>query len=464
MCKPSPRGAVGTGMTPRRPTALLQTLLLSLALATALGCARDARPTAQDPGIVTFDTELGHAQLLADQPGEVLARLRVGTRELGGGERPPLNLALVVDTSGSMMGEAIDTAREATRELLGLLRDGDRVSVTVFHSRAELLLESTVVGDADLDELRERLDAMEARGTTDLAGGLQTGLAQVRTHMTSETIDRVVLLGDGVPNDPSNVIPLAQSAGQQSIAITALGLGLEYDETLMGQIAQVSRGHFEYVEEPARVASVFRQEILRLDRLVGRGAVLALQPGPGVEILEVVGQQTPGGAGGLSLQLGDLSEGERREVLVRLSTPARRSGALVELLDATLAFQDQVAQAGTLQRTAFLGARANDDALEVQASRNQGVHEAAASLRAAEATLQAIQMVRTGQVQAATALLDRVESEMEMRDEAYRQQVESVRRFRRSLPSADDGAPAAAPAMEESLREAHDESMDALGY
>ena len=53
---------------------------------------------------------------------------------------------------------------------------------------------------------------------------------------------------------------------------------------------------------------------------------------------------------------------------------------------------------------------------------------------------------------------------MEMRDEAYRQQVESVRRFRRSLPSADDGAPAAAPAMEESLREAHDESMDALGY
>jgi len=184
-----------------------------------------------------------------------------------------------------------------------------------------------------------------------------------------------------------------------------------------------------------------------------------------VEIMEVNGQNTPGGGGGLNLQLGDLSEGQTREMVVKLSAPGRREGALVELLDARPVFTDAVGNAGRLERSAFLGARANGDPQVVEASRNQSVHETAQALMAANATIQAIQMVRTGQVQAATALLNQYNYEFE--DDTYRAQAESQRRFRQeieSVGSAGSDAPAAAPAMERSLREAHSESLDALGY
>src|SRR2546421_5472 len=82
-----------------------------------------------------------------------------------------------------------------------------------------------------------RIAAIQARGTTDLAGGLQAALAQVQPYAAAETISRVVLLGDGEPNEAAPILPLAQQAAAQQIAITTLGLGIDYDETLMGRIA-----------------------------------------------------------------------------------------------------------------------------------------------------------------------------------------------------------------------------------
>ncbi|MCB9631904.1 MAG: VWA domain-containing protein [Sandaracinus sp.] len=436
-------------------------LLCTLLLASALGCARDSRPTITDPGLVQMTADLGHARLLAGQPGEVLARLRIGADEAQLGERAPLNLALVVDTSGSMDGDPIEDAREATKSILRMLRSDDRVSVTIFHSQTEVVLESVEMGDANLEELLAKIDAVQARGTTDMAGGFAAGLNQVTAHRDGSRLDRIVMLGDGVPNDPTNIVPLAQQCASYQIPVTAIGLGLEYDELLMGQIAQLSGGRFSHVEDPERVAGLFRDEVLRMDRTVARNAILQLQPGPGVEVVEVVGQNTPGGAGGLSLQLGDLTMGEQKEIVVRLTTPARRVGATIEVLDAMLVFQDAVAEAGTLRRSAYLGLRTTETSGEVDESRNAEVHERASDLRAAQATAQAIQMYRAGDVAAATALLDEAETAAPGRSE-------SRRRLRRALggsssaPAAQEAEPA--PAMERSIREAYDESLDVMGY
>jgi len=457
MCKRNGKTRVGSSV---------RTMITGMLALGVAACARDAQPTPQDPGVITFDGELGHAQVLADQGGEILARLEIGTREVPDSQRPPLNLALVLDTSGSMEGDAIAALREASLSLVDMMREGDFLSVVTFSSEVNVLWESKEV-DGDLDELRDELRAMEARGTTALAQGLQTGLAQVQMHRTGETIDRIVLLGDGVPNDPTQVVPIARQAGSQRIAIAALGLGLEYDETLMGQIAQLSQGHFEYVESPERVASVFQDEVLRLERILARNAVLRLQPGPGVELLGIVGQEAPQGGGGLQLTLGDLSEGDRKEVIVRMTAPGRQQGARVELLDAHLSFQDAYADAGALRRLVYLGAKAADEE-EHLASRNDEVHESAARLQAAADTLQAIQMVRIGQVHAAVQLLDRAAASNPSHSRSLAQVRDSIDDGPDSYPASVEDAPAArpqyAPEAEQVIREAHQESMEALGY
>lgn len=449
--------------------------LIAIVMGAMIGCGGAAGTAAEpeDPELVVLEGEVGNAYVLAGTPSEVIARLRISTRALEGAARPPINLALVVDTSGSMMGDPIDDARGASLALLDALQPEDRLSVVAFHSETDVLLPSTRLGGADLGELRDRIGRMEARGTTDLAGGLRAGLEELVRHFEPQGVNRLVLLSDGVPNDASPILPLAQAAGERGIRITALGLGLEYDETLLGQVAQLSDGRFHYVEESARVADVFRDEVLRFERLLARDLMLELRPGPGVAIDGVVGQPVAMNARGVQIALGDLSEGEERDVIVRLRTQPRRAGATLELMDAVLRFRDAVADAGSLERRVFVSARATAVAEELERGRNADVERSAARMMAAVTTVQAIQQARQGEVEAARQLLDRAAARASAvaeraDDPALRLQVSEMRVLGRSLPTDRAGhePPAAAPDAPAEpaavIRRTHDAAMSVI--
>ena len=458
-------------------------LLLALPLA---ACAGHTVPeTPADPELVLLSADLGNQFVVAGETSEVVARLRVGTRPMPNRRRPPLNMAVVIDTSGSMRGQPIEDAKAATLELLGLLADDDRLSIVAFHSETEVLLESTLLDPEARGRARDAIGHIEAHGTTDMAGGVTAGLQQVLLNRAGESINRVVLLGDGIPNDASTIPNLARSAGSNGVAISALGLGLDYDETLMGELAQLSGGHFHYLENSDTVASVFHDEVVRLERVVARNAAMTLQPGPGVIISSVVGQQMAGERTSLSIALGDISEGETRDIIVRMRVPARREGSVVELLDARLNFIDAVDEAGALRRDVFLGADATTSDEQLTAGRNDEVMHAAEQATAAEATIQAIRVVRQGNMAEARRMLEETQRRMSKNggaaNHAY---AASVAAFAAELdaaeaepksapPSSDDGArsdaprpmaPATAPSMERRLREAHEASMDVLGY
>ena len=204
-------------------------------------------------------------------------------------KRPPVHLALVIDTSGSMTGDAIAHARDAALELLDELDDGDRLAVVAFHSHAQLLVPSTEISATSKDAIADELRTMKATGTTDMAGGMAMALQQLASHPVPEGISRMVLLSDGVPNDATPIMNLASNAQSQHIAITALGLGVEYDETLLANLAKQSGGSFHYIEDSSRIAQVFQDEVVRIERVVAQGMQLHLMPGPGVTVTEVIG-------------------------------------------------------------------------------------------------------------------------------------------------------------------------------
>lgn len=423
---------------------------LWLMVSVLAGCGGAQTPEeSEDPRLVVLEGELGNEFVTAGEAAQIVSRVRVTTRPLSNAPRPPINLALVVDTSGSMQGAPISDARDASLALLDTLRAEDRLSVIAFSSETEVLLPTTHLGGADMGELRRRIGRMEARGTTDLAGGMRAGLEELVRNYQPEGINRLVLLSDGVPNDASTILPLAQAAGERGIRITALGLGLDYDETLLGHIAQASGGRFHFVEESSRVADVFRDEVLRFERLLARNLTLELRPGPGVRIDGVVGQPVELAGGAVRVPLGDLSEGEERDVIVRLSADPRREGATVELMDAVLTFSDAVQNAGSLERRVFLGARATTRGEDLERGRNVEVERAAARMLAAVTTVQAIERAREGQVEEARMILDRAAAEASAvapDDAVLRVQVTEMRVLGDALPSID--APEAAPATE----------------
>lgn len=361
-------------------------------------------PSATAPALVELAIDLDRDAMPADTRTRVIARLRVDAAELAQKQRPPINLAVVIDTSGSMVGDAIAQARAAAGALLDGLQEGDRIAVITFDTHAAVLVAPTLVARDTLAPVRERIGAMEARGTTDLAGGLALALQQLTSAPLPGAVQRIVLLGDGVPNDAAPIPQYIAQASASGISISALGFGLEYDETVLGQLAQATGGRFHRIAQGESIETAFRDEVFRIERVVASGVVLTMQPGPGVSIERVLGHATaPDQNRAHAVRLADLAEHQRQDVYVELMVEGHRDGANIELIDATVAYQDRTANAGMLSQRTFIGGKAtsSDDV-----PRDLEVERGAATARAAAATVDAIARSRAGDFAGADELLE----------------------------------------------------------
>jgi Mg-chelatase subunit ChlD len=132
-------------------TTTLSPLLLALCLLAPLGCKKQVTSTklpdpvvavapAADPALVSLTSALAQELVAADSPSELRVRLRIDAAELARAKRPPINVVLVMDTSGSMEGRAIADARAAARALVDGLAEGDHFAVVTFDSRADVLV------------------------------------------------------------------------------------------------------------------------------------------------------------------------------------------------------------------------------------------------------------------------------------------------------------------------------------
>ena len=378
----------------------------------------------QEPAVsplqMGLSASLERTRVEAGQPTRLWMRVRIEAPALPAAPRPPANVALVLDTSGSMAGEPIEVLRDAAAGFLDALADGDRVTIVAFGSRARLVLAPTVLSAEARREAKTRLHELRAEGTTDLAGGLQMALHSMGRAARQDPLDRIVLLSDGVPNDAHAIVGLADQARSHGTSITCLGLGLEFDESLLGQIAQRSGGQFHFLESPHEVAALLSQEVLEIERIVARDLVVTLTPGPGIAVMRTPGREMRAvGTHTRSVVLGELNENQTRDLLVELTVPPHLDGAAIELADIHLAFRPARVEGPSVEQTLYVGARASEDLEAITSSRDPELATAVAEIEAADVTVRAVGLARAGQLDEAYRLVDTTIEQLEDDIEAF---------------------------------------------
>lgn len=367
--------------------------------AAILACvALSACANAPSPKLVDWEVKSSHPYLLAGEETSTVVHLEIGAKlPESAQERIPLNLCLVVDHSGSMTKDQLQDARKAVRHVLGELSDEDTVSVVAFSSRVSVLQEQDEWGDVDRKELFAAIDDLEARGTTNMTGALQTALGQVRNRFDGGRLNRIILLSDGIPNDASQLSALADGARSSQIAISTFGLGPHYNEDLMADLADRSGGNYRFIQKSGDIEQYFAEERQGLEQVVARNASVNVTLGPGVTLDQALGAQANySGNNQISIFIGDLGASDKRAVALKLKVKAPASGANVELVDATLTWEDVVFWDGYKERLAYLQAESTKDTALIDQHHDKIVEEKVGRLLAAWEAEQAIRDYEAG--------------------------------------------------------------------
>ncbi|SDG57299.1 peptidoglycan-binding protein [Roseospirillum parvum] len=335
----------------RLPLPLLPTLL-ALSLLAALLAARPAAAALSfegPEGAVNSLIELDRTAIPAGRPDQlyVIVRLRA-PQDVADGERPrpPLNLALVLDRSGSMESKGkMDYLKAAARDLIDRLAPGDRLAIVEYDDRITVAAPSAPVRDRAA--LKRVIDGLEPRGSTNLAGGLLAGLHSVAAHYDSEAVNRVLLLSDGLANVGLTTTPEIRNAllrgTTRRLPVTTLGLGLDYNEDLMQDVAEYTGGAYHYIESPHQMADVFARELSALMDTVAGDMRLEFRPGGAVSNVTVFGYPSHRQGATTVIPLPDLYAGQERTITLRLDVAGQGQGS-VSLGQLDLAYRDVKAE------------------------------------------------------------------------------------------------------------------------
>ncbi|MEV0648033.1 von Willebrand factor type A domain-containing protein [Phytomonospora sp. NPDC050363] len=196
-------------------------------------------------------------------PNARIMRVGLKTKAEAEGERPPAALTFVVDVSGSMRDPGkLDLVQDALHHLVDELRESDSVALVAYSESAEVLREMTPVKDREV--LHEAVDALSTDSATDLEEGLVTGYEVARRAFVAGAVNRVILLSDGLANTGSTtagaILEQVATEASDGIALLCVGVGTEYGDALMEQLADNGDGFAVYVskEEQARELFVTR--------------------------------------------------------------------------------------------------------------------------------------------------------------------------------------------------------------
>jgi Mg-chelatase subunit ChlD len=193
--------------------------------------------------------------------------LRFSIKTAAQGRQPgrPLNVVLLLDTSGSMeRADRVRIIHEALRVLAGELQSSDTLSVVTFARTARLWVDGVPGNEAG--RVVEEVGSITPEGGTNLEEAMRLAYQTAMRHYLANGINRVVLLTDGAANlgnvDPAALQEKVEANRKQGIALDCFGVGWEdYNDDLLEVLSRHGDGRYGFLNSPEEAASEFAGQL-----------------------------------------------------------------------------------------------------------------------------------------------------------------------------------------------------------
>ncbi|MBU8900038.1 VWA domain-containing protein [Corallococcus sp. M34] len=362
-------------------------------------------------GALTLTGKLSGAYVKAGD-SEAFAWFELKARKPEKLKRVPVNLALVVDRSGSMAGQKLTDAKRAAAELVRQLHPGDRLALVHYGTDVKAL-PSAVISEATRAHLLEEIAAITDQGSTNISGALTRAAEAVRPFAASYPVSRVILVSDGQPTEGLTTTPqllgVVRHMRDEGITVSALGVGRDFNEVLMRGMAEQGGGFTGFIDDSAQLAEIFTQELEQAAGTVARGVELSLELSSSVQDVEVMGLTATRSGRNVRVPLYDLAGDQSVRVVVKLTLTTRvvEGWPSTEVVTAEANYLDVARDTPAKSRLALSAEVTTDDA-RVRAHLDRDVRVHAIRALGAKQMLLAADEMRKGNQQEAMGMLDNV--------------------------------------------------------
>jgi len=353
--------------------------------------------------------------LVAASGGEATLLVRIAARapEPAETRRAPVDVAFVLDRSGSMAGDKLTLAKEAVDVAVGHLGDDDRAALVIYDNQVDTLQPLAPATPRTKTAIRLALHGVDPGGSTNLAGGWLTACGELGRDLPPDQsggaplrLRRALLLTDGLANvgivDPVELTTHARELRQRGVSTTTLGVGLDFDEALLSGLAEAGGGNFQFIARADQLRALFARELQELLTVAAAALALTLTLPGDLTATLVNAFPSERRDDGLLVSLGDLPAGDELSLVFLVTVPSGPIGAAHRLV-LTAAWIDPAADARRTRELQPAPLLLADPRTVEGTAADPSVVEQAALQRAAVERRAAMALDRAGQLAASRA-------------------------------------------------------------
>ncbi len=304
-------------------------------------------PATASDGSLKLTARLSHPYVGTGR-SDVFVTVDVQGVEVPGATRAPVNLALVIDRSGSMSGFKLNQAKQAARQLVSQLKGSDRLAIVHYGSDVKSM-DGLLATEENKDRLLKYIDGIWDDGGTNIGSGLSVGRDLVLKAKSDFKVNRLVLISDGQPTEGitelSGLTDIVREVRSFGISVSSIGVGDDFNEQLMEAFAEIGGGAYAYLQDASQLAVIFQKDLNAAGTQVAKGVTLTFRAPKGAQLQTVLGYKPASRAFAgdeelVLVTLPDFSAGQTERVVAHFTVDGAGVGQSLDVSGLTLDYTD----------------------------------------------------------------------------------------------------------------------------